>query len=184
MREDEERRLKLKINRLIDTLEEKDKKIAELEVKVNTLETECSEQIGKVEQESKKVSSEEDAAGAAAAHSEIAVFFEQFGQIVKKIHTNGQFIPYKNTTKYSQDYCKVERNTFEGYVDEIVPEAKEFLEKCKGFLCFKSENGKCVFNNDRIRVYFLNRQLINIMLGCASEDAAPDAGDQSVAKAV
>ena len=142
--EQENKRLKLKINKLIDALEERDREKNQLEIRLEAIEAQEKLEI----------------AGAQAPNLAIARFFEDFGEIVKKIHQNGEFIPYKNATKYSGSFCKVERNVFEGYVAEIAgAEQPDFISKCCTFGCLKSESGgKCVYNNDRIRVYYLSRQ--------------------------
>lgn len=181
MEDSEINRLKTKINMQIDRMTELDKENSQLKDECETLKNENLKLRGELETVSKKIRIFEDSARAEAhatnVNKDILEFYTIFFEIVKKIHKKGEFIPYKNTTKYSASYCKVERSVFEGYIKDFVNEkCPEFIDMCCKFLCIKSEtDGKCVFNNDKIRVYFINRQLVNAILEIGAGVAEPDA---------
>ena len=174
----EVKRLKTKVNIQVDALIQKDKEIELLKKQIESLETanlKLKEEQGSA---SKQVEVKIDSAAAELMNQELYNFFNKFCELVRKIHENGKFIPYKNVTKYSNNFCKVERNTFEGYVNEIAGDtAPDFIKNCMDFLCIKSEAGKCVFNNDKLRIYFLNRKLVDAILSevaeAASDNEAP-----------
>lgn len=156
-------RLKTKVNKQVDALIRKDEEIKLLKNQIESFKTVDLKLKEEQESASKQVEVKVSSADAEPMNQELYVFFKNFCELIRKIHKNGKFIPYKNTTKYSNHFCKVERGTFESYVNEITSEP-EFIEKCKNFLCIKSEGGKCVFNNDKLRIYFLNRKLVDAIL--------------------
>lgn len=164
-------RLKKKVNMQVERLLELENEKKLLKNECETLKNERLELIDKLETVSKKISELENSAGAEAQYDEIIKFYTLFFEIVKKIHRNNEFIPYKNITKYSASFYKVERRVFEGYINDCVEDGQAFIERCCQLLCIKSElDGRCVYNNDKIRVYFLNRQLVNVVL--ANEERA------------
>ena len=167
----EEKKLKMKINLLIDKLEERDREKVQLENTVKTLENENLQLTQKLETVLKEDKEEESPGGSQSQIERIMKFYTTFYKIVRVIHQNGQFIAYKNETKYSCFYCKVERGCFEQEIKNAGAELGSFLELCKVLQCIKSEQGgKCVYNNDKIRVYFINRALVNMILADAQEN--------------
>lgn len=169
MDEQEIVRLKKKVNMQVERLLELEDEKRLLKNECETLKNERLELIDKLETVSKKISELENSAWAEAqtehSYDEIIKFYTLFFKVVEKIHKNNEFIPYKNTTKYSASFYKVERRVFEGYINDCVEDGQAFIERCCQLLCIKSElDGRCVYNNDKIRVYFLNRQLVNVVL--------------------
>ncbi len=170
--EPEVQRLKCKVNKQIDALLKKDEEIDLLKNHMKSLETENLRLKEEQRSASEQIEVKVDSAVSESMNQELYNFFSDFCELVRKIYKNGKFIPYKNVTKYSNSFCKVERNTFEAYVKEVAGDAPDFINKCADFLCIKSEAGKCVFNNDKLRIYFLNRKLVNAVLGDAANAAS------------
>lgn len=93
-----------------------------------------------------------------------------FIKILKKIIVNDQFIAYKNYTKNSARFCKVEKTIFDDYLDSYNIDKKIFWNYCIDFALVKAEeNRKYIWNdtqdNQAIRIYFISKYLINIING-------------------
>jgi hypothetical protein len=103
--------------------------------------------------------------------NEFVVYMNFLFRILKKIIENNEFIAYKNYTKNSARYCKVEKNIFESYLDEDPNiDKKTFFNFCVDFALLKAdENRKCIWNDNQdsqsVRIYFISKALINILNG-------------------
>lgn len=89
-----------------------------------------------------------------------------FFSILKKIIEKEEFITYKNYSKNSALYCKVEKTLFDNYLDQYPDiEKKLFFNFCVDFSLMKSEERKYIWNDGTIRIYFINKNLVNIVKG-------------------
>lgn len=174
-------RLKAKVNMQIDALLEKDQEIENLKKQLETLKLASVSKKEEQEDVLKQSSSNIDSARTESMKPEIFNFFNKFCIVVKKLHETDKFIPYKNTTKYSNSFFKVAKSVFEAYVNEVAGEtAPDFFQMSMDFLCIKSEAGKAVYNNDRLRVYYLNKKLVLAILGVDEEASDCETGKKVI----
>ncbi len=94
-------------------------------------------------------------------------FTGSFCNIISKLIKNNEFIPYKNYTKNSARYSKVEKAIFDQYMEEEPGiDKKTFINWCVELGYFKSdESKKYVFNDNQVRIYFINKFFITILKG-------------------
>lgn len=157
-------KLKKKINLQIDKLQEFEKNLKKKE-----------EELAHTKQEVirlQELLNETEQRGAAVKvirgnNSTILNFTETFCNIISKIIANNEIIPFKNYTKNSARYCKVDRTIFDQYMEqEPGLEKKAFINFCVDFGYFKTDEGrKYVFNDNQIRIYFINKSLITMLEG-------------------
>lgn len=157
--EQENQNLKVKCNKLIDLLEVKEKEKEELEKMINLLHEELEKN------KSRKGSEGQISEIKTAYSNELFLFMESFKNVIKSIIEDQAFIKYSNSSKNSSFYCKIEKDTFDSYIKNISDiEIKKFIEISIGFLFLKSEkNNKCVYPSDKLRVYFVNKAVVNVI---------------------
>lgn len=92
--------------------------------------------------------------------------------ILAKLRDEGLFIEYRHASKYSTRYLKVAKETLETLITELAGmEPGDFLPHAKALNVIKSEeNGKCVYNSDSLRVYYLNKALAELFGGRAEPE--------------
>ncbi len=94
--------------------------------------------------------------------SEIFLFIKDFCMIAKKIIEESLFIPYTYETKYSGDFYKIEKNTYEEYVCKLSSfDLKRYMKYCVDLKLVKTENGKSFFNSGGKKVYYVSRAFMD-----------------------
>jgi len=154
--------LKSKYNQLIKLYELKEKELEDLrEIKMKLEE---EHELMKIELEGYKhqLSKLSDISFSDDIHK----FFHDFSAIIKSLDQKNAFIPYTYSSKYSKDYCKVDKTEFEKCLAEIsdIP-LKMFRQYCSQFMLVKSEDGNCVFNSNKIQLYYINKYAVAGILG-------------------
>lgn len=142
-----------KINRLIEKNQELDGKIQRTE-----------EEIELARKENKKLNTQLFAEKIVVEKgSEMFSFIRDFCVIAKKIIEEEQFIPYTYETKYSGDYYKIEKNTYEEYVCKYSDlDLKKYMQYCVDLNLVKTENGKNFFSSGRKKVYYVSRAFMDV----------------------
>lgn len=151
----EEVKLKEKINKLIEKVDEFKQIIAERNM-----------QIEQLQEEIKMLQIKENCSGAKGNRmekSEIFAFIQDFCLIASLIIENEDYIKYQYETKFSGTFYKIEQTVFENYIcTESKMDMKTFLTYCIDLALIKSEQSrKCVYSSGNIRVYYLNRLFID-----------------------
>lgn len=138
--------------------------IKNLKIKCNLQIDELEELSRLLEQERKKNEELKKGKGINKGN-ELLNCINSFCEIVNKIIAEDQFIAYKNYTKNSARFCKVEKTIFEGYVDaDPNINKKLFYDLCIDFALLKSdENRKCIWNDNPVRIYFINKVLVDLL---------------------
>lgn len=94
--------------------------------------------------------------------SEMFSFIRDFCMIAQRIIEDEQFIPYTYETKYSGDYYKIEKNTYEEYVCKNSDlDLKKYMQFCVDLNLVKTENGKSFFSSGRKKVYYVSRAFMD-----------------------
>lgn len=152
----EETKLKEKINRLIDKIEELKKQLSEKDTYVKLL-----------EEEIKMLQVKEDAASTDVRvdnenESEMFAFIKDFCLIARMIVVNEDYIKYRYETKNSGSFYKIEQTVFDDYICNYAGmDLKTFLNYCINLVLVKSEkNRSCVYNSGELRVYYVSRAFI------------------------
>ncbi|SFS07971.1 hypothetical protein [Anaeromicropila populeti] len=162
---DENTILKKKINLLIDKVMEHENTISELKSINNSLLEEKKTLEKKIQNCVPNQEKENEKFYVNSTENEVYLFIQEFNKIIKKAVQDNAFIPYSYDTKNSHYFYKIEKDVFDQYVQELsVLGEQNFMNYCIGFLFIKSErNGRCTYNNNKIRVYFLNKKLIDVI---------------------
>lgn len=106
-----------------------------------------------------------------SADNVLFICINTFFNILKKITENNDFIVYKNFTKNSARYNKVEKSIFDNYLDEDPAidnlfDKKTFFNICVDFAFLKADdNRKYIWNDNQVRIYFVSKTLINVLNG-------------------
>lgn len=95
--------------------------------------------------------------------SELMEFFKNCLVLMENLKEDAVFIPYKNQSKNSSQYYKIEKETFERYIRELPGvDFKKFVKQCVQLSFFKREaGGNYIFKNSKQRVYFLSKGLVD-----------------------
>lgn len=98
---------------------------------------------------------------------EIYMFFQSLKIIIKKALEGHTFIEYAYSSKYSAEFCKIEKNEFNKLIDELSSiEGKKFIDYCVDFLFLKAEHSrKCVYTSDKMQIYYLRRCIVRMLGG-------------------
>ncbi len=160
--QNEEAKLKKKVNRLIDRVTEGTRQIEEKNRQGEELEQEI-----KALQRKLQAGGEDGAPGASAAErrvlqegeSGLLDFMCDFYHIARMIITKEDYIRYNYATKNSEMFFKIEQSVFDDYICRYARiDLKAFLNRCMELMMVKSDdNGKCVFTSGDIRVYYVSR---------------------------
>ena len=101
----------------------------------------------------------------------LIICLDSFFRTLQKVVDNNEFIAYKNYTKNSVRYCKVEKTIFDNYLDadpdiNINVDKKTFFNICVDFELLKADEcRKYIWNDNQVRIYFINKTLVNILNG-------------------
>lgn len=97
--------------------------------------------------------------------NDITNFINSFSQIIRKAYADNSFIPYKNYSKNSSKYLKIEKDIFDEYIKQLDGTDIQFFFECCVDLNFlkADENRKYIFSDTKdkknIRIYFVNKAL-------------------------
>jgi len=154
--------LKTKYNQLIELYKNKEKELDDLRKLNMKLEEEL--ELLKIELEGCKEQLSE--ASNISFSNDLHKFFYDFSAVIKNLAQKDAFIPYAYSSKYSKDYCKVEKTEFESCVADFsdIP-LKMFRQYCIQLMLTKSEDGNCVFNSNKIQLYYINKYAVAGILG-------------------
>ncbi len=154
---DEEKKLKEKINKLIDKIQDYEKVLSEKNSHIKLL-----------EEENKILQVKENCNGSQNIkiddnESEIYSFIKDFCLIARMLVTNADYIKYSYETKFSNSFYKVERTVLEDYICTYSRmDLKSFLNFCIDLELVKSEpNRKCIYGAGSQRVYYVSRAFID-----------------------
>lgn len=156
--------LKTKCNLQLEKLQEMNNELLREKEKNRKLEQEIAElKMKKVNDISSSQEQEKE-------ENELAVFINSCCRIIRRIQEENMFIPYKNYTKNSARYCKVEKNLFDSYLEEDLQADKNtFFDYCIDFAIIKSDDKrKYVWSDNQdkpIRIYFINKTLVKMLSG-------------------
>lgn len=148
--------LKVKANRQLDKIDELKKELDKKDDKIRSLE----DQISKLADRSLDVVP-------MLEENELIELMKELSFVINKVVKDNAFIPYKNYTKNSLRYCKVEKTIFDNYMDKYVSmDRKLFLQRCVDIGFIKvNDDGKFVFNDNQIRIYFFSKAMIKLISG-------------------
>ncbi len=147
----DEIKLKLKINTLIDRIQQMQVVLSEKNSKIKLLE----EEIKMHRIEKKPAYIQEDSA--------VIIFITNFFHIAKMILEKEDFIKYSYETKNSEFFYKIEKNIFDSYISDYSSyDLKTFLDFCIDLSLVKSEkNHKCTYNSGDVKVYYVSKCFMN-----------------------
>lgn len=101
----------------------------------------------------------------------LPTFFMDFNAIIRDLEKNGAFIPYTYVSQNAKNYLKVEKSIFDHCVSQHTNwPLKTFRYYCMQFLLIKSEGSACVFNSNKLRIYYINKAAV----ACVQNDAIPE----------
>lgn len=130
----------------------------ELVGEVKKLKYKCNQQLNRIktlEQELERF------------NSDFFIFLDGLGQILKEIQKNNEIIPYKNYSKNSNKYYKVEKIIFEDYIENAGFDKKIFIDMCISFSFIKSDEKRYIWSDiqgdQTIRVYMINKLLFKLI---------------------
>lgn len=148
--------LKVKVNRQVDKIEELNEEIIKKD-----------EEIRYLQEVNRSLSEGAAVQNYIADDNEMLKVIKDISFVVTRLTKDNAFIAYKNYSKNSLRYCKVEKVIFDSYMDNYVSmERKAFLNKCVEIGFIKSnESGKFVFNDNQMRIYFLNKAMVTLISG-------------------
>lgn len=167
--------LKIKCNLQLDKIEELqvnlNKKIQEAEILRQQLKKEQEQKYLLDEQLSKTIQDDNNFQSYDIKNDAMNSL-NSFCRILKKIMDRNEFITYKNESKNSRRYCKVEKSVFDAYLDQepSITEKSIFFNLCIDLSLLKSdETRKYIFNdtkdNQQLRIYFISKYIINVLSG-------------------
>lgn len=95
------------------------------------------------------------------------LFFQSLKNMIKKALEEQLFIEYAYSSKYSVEFCKIEKNDFNHLIEELSGiEHKKFIDYCVDFLFLKAEhNRKCIYTSDKKQIYYFRRSLVKMLGG-------------------
>jgi hypothetical protein len=97
---------------------------------------------------------------------ELVMFFNIFCLVIKNLEKRSAFIPYTYKSKFAKDYLKVEKKVFNSCVSELTDfPIQNFRRYCAQFMLLKSEGSNCIFNSDRLQIYYVNKNIAAFILG-------------------
>lgn len=101
----------------------------------------------------------------------VYTFMYDFCMIAGLIIEEKSYIEYTYKTKFSEDFYKIEKDTFENYVCKYSRlDLKTFLNFCVDLSMVKSEaNRSCLYTSGDIRVYYISRTFIDTATGTDSK---------------
>ncbi len=157
--------LKLKCNKLLDMIEEKNTEIIKKDNEILNLKKRISNLEEKNESDTVSIDDKKE------SPDELILIARAIKKVIKAAVTEDAFIKYTRASKYSEQYCKIEKNTFEKIISSAIEmDVKTFIEYCAKFKFLKARHKlNCVFNSDDLRIYYVNRVLVELWGG--SEEA-------------
>lgn len=160
--------LKQKCNALIERVEISDRQIKDLIHTKNQMETIILNLNTKLTAQEKQLEMIPE-----YISSSLLQFLSAFYKIIKNVQDDNAFIPYLYKSKFAENYIKIEKNIFESYISKhtSIP-LKNFKEYCRKMLFIKSNGSKCVFNDDKLQIYFINKTIVTFIT--ADSDSSHD----------
>lgn len=162
MNENELKILRKKCNLQVEKILQLEKEKSEWESQRISLQKEIKVLQGKLQNFENSVITEQEAL---EEKSEVMIFFQNFLRLIQKLKENDVFIPYKNQSKNSSQYYKIEKEVFDQYIQEFSDlDRKQFIQFCSRLSFFKKESGgNYIFNNNTQRVYFLSKCMVDVL---------------------
>lgn len=155
--------------RTIQALKEKCNKLLDIIDEMRLEKEEC--QSGKKESRDTRIAASQEP----ETQTALFQFLSSLCSVIRQIQKDEAFIRYSNQSKNSILYHKIEKETFERYIEEFSAlDKKDFIAACVDLQYLKSEkNRKCVYNSDALRVYFVSKAIVKLIL---TEPAAEACG--------
>lgn len=150
----EEKRLKAKVNALLDKKDYLDQENLNRDMNIQLL-----------EDEQKMLLLQEHSGGRQSINiderpqSDMMIFLLDFCLVAKKIIENKDYIPYSYETQNSSLYYKIEKQIFDDYICKYARiDMKTFFKFCVDLAMIKCEkNRKYVYNAGKLKVYYVSR---------------------------
>ena len=96
----------------------------------------------------------------------MVLFIRDFCKVAKLMVEEKEYIPYLYETKYSGDFYKIEKSTFEELICNNVTsmDLKCFLQFCADLQMIKKEKGKISFTSAGLKVYYVSKAFVELAM--------------------